>query len=81
MDIERLDFRRVQDGSFYAGKSCEECDNAAEFEYAIWYEETAEPRETGALCGVCAAVILLQETATPNVSLEKLGPEVRVIPF
>jgi hypothetical protein len=79
--VEYLEFGRIHDGSFYHGKHCEECFNVAEFEYGIWFthDRDVEPDQTGILCGTCAAVILVQETASSHVLLEKDGEMVRAV--
>lgn len=76
--IENLEFTRIKDDSFNAGRSCDECDNSAEFAYWITFGPGPELEpESGILCGACAAVSLLQETAIEHVTLEKHGGVVR----
>jgi len=79
--IERLEFNRITEKSYYYGKSCGECANLAEFEYVIWYNDNPESvdPESGALCGACAAVIFLQEASNPRIVLEKQGSVVRAV--
>jgi hypothetical protein len=78
-EIQRMEFIRIQEGSHYCGKDCAECPNDAEFEYGIWFSRQSdrEPDDSGALCGACAAVILLQESGNSNVTLEKRGNVIR----
>ena len=79
--IESIDFTRLVEGWVHCGDSCQECNNPAEFEYGIYYDRNfeREPDATGALCGACAAVILLQEAANDHVVLEKHGTMVRAV--
>lgn len=75
IQIQKIEFVRVQELS---ASQCAECNNRAEFDYAIWYTgDGDEPSETGALCGACSAVILLQESSIARVTLEKIGDVVR----
>ncbi len=79
--IERIEFIRLAEGWHHFGDKCEDCNNQAEFSYGIWCsrELDTSPDSDGALCGACAAVILLQESCVQKVLLEKRGLAVRAV--